>query len=482
MCTIYFLYRVDRKKENNTIRHLNCMTNNEIYAGFTSTERVKAHSVMAAILRRTNIESLQSSLYDSLKKRKDFTLLKLVVKDLNLGEKVSILNLEWEAQIEYNNTISTIYISIEKTKDINIYHMSPDRGVSQMLIEESSLRPYFISTKQIFSSEPLISFILQVKVLEALAEDALLVLDFSSNKIFSQGWMNMVCSTKSLPSPRHLYLVNIISNTDANGTTSYWLRTMGLYRCGIPELEIVNIKSNVDELSLLLHAAANRFIANLFAEKQVISIGFDGLDMNLSWMRWEHAISHLAEDAFGGKEYRIETEGTYNKFLDPSGVLFAVEDGVFTSPEIYIKALKEDSLLFIDPLERLRQKSIAQEELTYFMNIYDEYGTKTFEDFPEISYLSPTKSNYNWLFLVRLDPINTVATNYKQTDELWFELLEINGDEIKAKLISTVYWNKEIKKGDVITASLSTQLSSWIIVTPDNTKYTPDNIYLLSPE
>lgn len=458
------------------------MTNNEIYAGFSSSERVKAHSLMGAILRRTDIQFLQKNIYDLLNGHKEFNLLKLVVKDLNLGEKSPILNLEWEAQIEYENTISSVYISIGKTKDINLYHMAPDRGVSQMLIEESSSRPYFLSTRQLFSSDPLTSFILQTKVIETLADDALLIVDFSSNKVFSSGWIKMVCSTKSLPSPRHLYLVNIISNTDDQGNITYWLRTMGLYRCGIPELEFVNIKSNVDELSLLLHATANRFLAHLYAEKQIVPIGFDGLEMNISWMRWEEAIKHLPDDAFGGRTYREEREGIYNKFRDPSGVLFAVEDGLFTSPEIYIKALQEDSLLYIDPLERQRQKSIAVEELQYFLNIYEEYGTKTFEDFPEISYLSPTKSNYNWLFLIRIDPIKNVENTYRQTDELWFKVLEIYGDKAKVKLISTVYWNKNFKKGDITTVSLSEQLSSWIIVTPDSTKYTPDNIYLLSHE
>lgn len=458
------------------------MTNNEIYAGFASKNRVKAHSFMGVILKRTDIESLQKSIYSSLKDHADFILHKLVVKDSNLGEDLPILNLEWEAQIEYKEQISTIYLSIGKTRNINIHQMVLDRGVSQMQIEESATHEYFLFSRQLYSSDPLISFSLQIKVLAAIADDVILVLDFSSNRIFPSNWLEMTRKSESLPSPRFLYLVNIINNRNEDGEIHYWLRTNGLYRCGSPELEIINIKQNVEEVSHLLHATANRFIQKSFSEKQVIPIGYDGLEMNVSWQRWEDALEQYPNDAFGGMKYRNEDVKGYNKFRDPSGVLFAVEDGIFTSPEIYLNALKDGTLFYIDPNERRRQKSVSLERFSYFLNAYEEYGTKTFEDFPEISYLSPTKSKYHWQFLVRLDMNITNDNDYRHMDELWFEVLELHGDSAQVKQISSTYWSKDYQINDIRTVSLREEMSYWIIMTPDNTKYTPENIYLLNAD
>lgn len=123
---------------------------------------------------------------------------------------------------------------------------------------------------------------------------------------------------------------------------------------------------------------------------------------------------------------------------------------------------------------------MARERYASFFNAYEEYGTKTFEDFPDIAYLSPTRASYKWKFIVRLDLEQ--HDNFKKQDEMWFEVMHIHHDEIRAKLITKTYWSKQYKKGDIVTASIIETLSYWIIITPDNTKYTPESTYLLEAD
>lgn len=454
------------------------MTNNEIYEGFIQKSGIKAHSFMGVVLKSTEIEFIQKDLLTALQNHPEIKLHNLRLKNLSFAdEELPILNLEWKADIEYESTLFTIYISIGKTRNIELSQMVQGRGVSQMALEEAATRPYFLFTKQVYSSKPLNSFLLQLKVMQAIAKEVLLVLDFSSNRIFSSKWLETTCDTKIPPSPRSLYLVNIISDTDSLGAKNFWLRTIGLYRCGTPELEIIGVNNNVEQMSQLLHATANRFIQETFKEEEPIQIGYDGLDMTLCWQRWEEALKQYPNDILGGFKYREKPESGYNKFRDPSGVIFAIEEDLLISPQIYSKALENEPLLYIDPKERKRQKRMSQERYRSFFNAYEEYGTKTFEDFPDIAYLSPTRASYKWKFLVRLDLEQ--HTNFKKQDEMWFEVLHINQDQLRAELISKIYWSKKYKQGDIVTVSIAESLSYWIIVTPDNTKYTPESTYLL---
>lgn len=457
------------------------MTNNEIYEGFIQKRGIKAHSFMGVILKSTEIEFIQKDLLDSLQHHPEIKLHNLQLKNSSFTDEIlPILNLEWKVDIEYEGTLFTVYISIGKTRNIQVSQMVLDRGVSQMTIEEALDRPYFLFTKQVYSAKPLSSFLLQLKVMQAIAKDVLMVLDFSSNRVFSSEWLQTTCQTKIPPSPRSLYLVNIISDIADDGKKKYWLRTIGLYRCGAPELEIISVDNNVEQMSQLLHATANRFIQESFEEEQPIQIGYDGLDMVLCWQRWEEALKQYPNEALGGFKYREKPDSGYNKFRDPSGILFAIEEDLMISPQIYSKALGNDPLLYIDPKEKKRQFLMARERYSSFFNAYEEYGTKTFEDFPDIAYLSPTRANYKWTFIVRLDLER--HENFKKQDEMWFEVMHIHHDEIRAKLITKTYWSKQYKKGDIVTASIIETLSYWIIITPDNTKYTPESTYLLESD
>jgi hypothetical protein len=58
-------------------------------------------------------------------------------------------------------------------------------------------------------------------------------------------------------------------------------------------------------------------------EREKFTIGYDGMGINLCWLRWEEALKGLPQDILGGFRNR---EGTDNPHAEPSGILFAVEE------------------------------------------------------------------------------------------------------------------------------------------------------------
>lgn len=457
------------------------MTNEEVYNGLNSENSLRVHSFMGVIPKSSDVQSIQNTIFNSLKENTDFKLYNLIVKEVNQSEELHALNLEWMAELEYKGSMVVAFFSIGKTKSINLQRMNASKGVSQYQIQEAFTNPYFLYCRQLYTDDPLNSFLLQLKIMQTIVPDSSLVLDFSSNRIFSSNWLRMVCDTNTPPTPRSLYLVQIFNSTDKEGKKAYWLRTNGLYRCGAPELEMINIQSGLQEMIQLLHATASLFVQHKIKENQVIKVGYDGLDINLTWIRWETAINRIPKDVFGGADFRKGKAESHNIFNDPTGVLFAVEEDIHTSPEIYINAVKHKPIYMMSRKEKTRQKTLAIERYSYFAKTYQKYKQEVISN--ELANAVPafkkSRKNSSWQFLVRLSLSNEEDTALNQQEQLWFQVQSIQQNLVTAQLITSPYWIKNLKKGDIITTSIKESLTNWTIITPDNTEYSPETIYLL---
>ncbi len=64
-----------------------------------------------------------------------------------------------------------------------------------------------------------------------------------------------------------------------------------------------------------------------------------------------------------------------------------------------------------------------------------------------------------------------------EKEHLWYDVLSIENNQIKGKLLNQPYWISNLHEGDLGIYPLEV-LTDWIIYSPDNT-YTPDSAYLL---
>lgn len=98
------------------------------------------------------------------------------------------------------------------------------------------------------------------------------------------------------------------------------VHTHGLHRCGSVELEMVDITQYPEEMNTMLNMAAKRLLNGSIAEQERFMIGYDGMGIDLCWLRWEKALKDFADDVIGGFNDRKDDNDIH---AEPVGVLYA---------------------------------------------------------------------------------------------------------------------------------------------------------------
>ncbi len=298
-------------------------------------------------------------------------------------------------------------------------------------------------------------FFVQLLVMKLLAPNAELIIDNSSKRLFPKRWLDEITTSKALPSPNFLYTIKTLKDEEAE---TYWIRTEGLNRCSSIELEMIDIKGGVNELIGLLNNIANDFIYHTPAEDEKFELGYDGLTIHLCWMRWENGIKQFNTEAFGGFKNRNVSQQDINPYQGPSGIILGVEEGLVTSPELYISTLKQNPTYVIKEQEIDRISKVAKEKFKEFEKLFLRH-----------------KNEEDWVFLVQLGTPITIGEEEK-VEHLWYKVENKKAGALEIMLINEPYWVPEKNKGEMHQMTDLSQLTNWAIY-HDHAKYSPDTIY-----
>lgn len=447
------------------------MDNNEKYRVLSEGITFKP-SVMGVISSRQDHSFTYDNINTALKENTDFTLL-----SFELSKATDHVEKEYLATIEYLSEIYKINISESSVEDLRLEEF----GLANM-INEDDFNTALSQTKYLnvavnFNKKALDSFHFQLKVLNAIIPEASLVIDFMSFRLLSGRWLNLTAASKIPPSPDYLYALHAVYD-EKEEQTQYWFHTHGLLRCGLIELEILNTSTGAQQMHDLVNHVVKRFLFDPSKEHEKFTAGFDGLDLNLTWIRWEEALKDFPSAILGGIHDR---EGDTNPHNEPSGVLFAIEDGNLISPEIYASTLSNNPILFVSTEETFRMSQLAKERYLYFLCIlrkHTEKSKKTF--FQKIFEKKDTQQNH-WCFIIKLGLVVDDANNDTEREHLWFNVISANEKTVEGKLLNQPYWIASLKQGDVRSYPIDI-LTDWIIYDPDGNQYTPDSIYQLIEE
>jgi uncharacterized protein YegJ (DUF2314 family) len=328
-----------------------------------------------------------------------------------------------------------------------------------------------------FELDPLNSFHLQLKILDSIVPDASVVIDFMSYRLLSAKWLSIATKLSVPPSPDYLYTLHCVYDEDEKtGDRKYWFHTHGLLRCGSVELEILNFSQGAEQMSTLINMTVKKFLSDPAKEKERFTIGYDGMGICLCWLRWEEVLTDLPKDILGGAANRDEGD---NVHAEPSGILFAVEDGNMVSPEIYVSTLAENPIYYITSEETERMSTLAKERFSTFEKTFAKEHKKPEKKSFLKSMLSfkEEEEQPEWSFLVKLGLTVDNAEADNEKEHLWYDVLSIQNKQIEGKLLNQPYWISGLNEGDVATYPLDV-LTDWIIYSPEST-YTPDSIYQL---
>lgn len=444
------------------------MHNNDKYRALNGRSLFKP-SVMGVIPSTDDYLLTYKYLNKILSESKKFNLL-----TFELSKPSDHIKKEYVATILYLSETYKVYISQKSIEDLNL----EDFGLANM-IDENDFNTALSQTNYIsvivkFSERPLESFHLQLKVLNEIVPETCLVIDFMSFRLLSGKWLNLTANSETPPSPDYLYALHAVYD-EKEEQTQYWFHTHGLIRTGITELEILNTTTGPQQMYDLLNHVVKRFLFDQPKENERFTAGFDGLDLNLKWIRREEALKDFPISILGGLHDRENDNSMHN---EPSGVLFAIEDGLLISPEIYVSTLSKNPILFVSSDETERMSKLAKERYLYFLSAFKKYSNISKNTFLNRIFKQKENKPDMWSFMVKLGLMVDDAKNNTEKEHLWFSVTSIDDRSIEAKLLNQPYWISSLKEGDVKTYSID-QLTDWIIYDPDGEQYTPDSVYQL---
>lgn len=403
----------------------------------------------------------KNKIKDQLSKSNEFTLKNFKEDDDTIS-----------ALIEYKGEEFDVDFRIISTQNIDLKEYNFANQITEAELTAAQKQAFLLDVSMFFGKEPLDSFHLQLKIMNSIVPVSSVAIDSVSYRLLSGKWLQMTAKSTIPPSPNYLYTIHGVYD-DKGKQNQYWLHTHGLIRCGTPELEILNISDGYQQMNDLLQRVVDKFIKDPAKENEKFQIGYDGMGINIAWLRWEEALKDLPSDILGGMGDR---DGENNVHAEPSGILFAVEDNNLISPQIYAKTLNDNPIFYISNEETNRMSALAKERFTSFKNAFERYGDKP-EKKSFFKKIFGKKDQQQWRFMVKLGLTVDNTEEETEREHLWFDVLSINGNTIEGELINQPYWIASLKQGDINKYPIDL-LTDWLIYAPEG-NYTSDSIYQL---
>ena len=434
------------------------MTNKELYDGILN-DGLSLPSTMGIFPSSNDFVFSQETIENSLKNSDYFELINFKSIELDKDENEAIKQ-EYRILVSYLDEEFDVSLFVMNAKAADFSEFGLGNMISDEEMELALQQDFYLETELYFGDDALDSFHLQLKVMQAIVSNPSIVADFMPFRLLSGKWAKLAAESEIPPSPTYLYTIHGVYD-EVNGENVYWLHTHGLHRCGSVELEMLNIKSGVEQMNSALDMIVNAFIKPEFRtpENTEFNIGYDGLDITFCWKRWEDVISDYPAEIPGGLHERQPDNENY----EPSGVLLAIQEGYTLTPEVYATTIADNPIFFISDQETERMSAMAYQR-------FESYK-KTFQ-----TYFNPEADEENyWRFLIKL---GFDVDHDMNKEHIWFDVYGINeNNEIFGVCLNRPYAVEGLNEGD---EGLYPQemITDWLIYSPTTT-YTPDNIYII---
>jgi uncharacterized protein YegJ (DUF2314 family) len=305
-----------------------------------------------------------------------------------------------------------------------------------------------VSVSGKLGQDPLESLHAQLRLLAALAPEAVAMLDLNSFLVKSGDWMRDAASAGVPPSATSFFGIHCVFD-EKNGRET-WLHTHGLRRMGSIDLDIVGIRRRDSRaLGTLLNHVGKWFIEQGVPPPDTV---FEpGRDLPLVWLPLEAALQHvdplIGAAAHRDDEHRVER-----------GILLAPgAEGRLEAPRRYARLLEADPILYVSPSESQRMQRLAQERLPRFLSLRDRFG-----------------KNKKWSFQVKL---GLPTTDHGHPEHLWFDVHEASAETVDGTLVNQPWLLRGLREGHRGTFDLRF-MSDWAIHSPRAT-YTPETVLQL---
>lgn len=344
------------------------------------------------------------------------------------------------------------------TKDISI----PEYYVSNnFLFKEDEIKAILKAKTALtifmkFNKDSKKSYHLQLKLATTLIPNLIGVIDESAEKLLSAKWVCMASSSKVLPSSKDLFNVQAVSGKD----NKVWLHTHGLCRCNLTELEILESDQEHYQQHYNLITTYAMFLIDLenkdVDKEKGTYIGqlINGCPIVVTSIPWTKGILEYKKLKLGGKKDRVGDHNSKSNII----FLYTSEENeknkILSKVSTYDELWKENPIFFFSDEETDRMKKLARERFSYVVSAF--------------------KNKDNSVIL----KIGLPLKEQGKFEHIWFELLEIKKDKLKAKLTQEPYNIPNMHTNDEAWFTKE-DITDWIIYTKEFA-VNPNNVYLLA--
>ncbi len=414
------------------------------------------------------------------------------IERLSTDRRLDVLNIEKTEDfvkfaVEYQGRIWRGALHIDETDyDPFNSNMRQEGFMEGELMQCRSRSRQRLTVTLEFTPRILASLKLQFLLSEIFAPKMLLLVDTNAYCIYHARACHFFANLKAELPIEVLYGFHGVAAEEGE---QVWIHTHGLYRAGLPDIEIIGLNRElINERMQLVASYVRSMVDDRLAEgaewpeptvdfddfpadktEDILSmIGFEAVGasfneregLGLTTLPWQAVVEVEEGDGtltIGGLDSREDGEHT-----NPSGALVGVflngeedeRDEDSTEAEYELRSLDEFNDELAKPTLMIYysdEASAAMRELAAESTPWLEKAVKVREVFGEEAQI---------IVKAGLAPNKSLDNNPPALEHCWFNLESINGDTFRGRLMHDVFYIEGAKEGDVLEVPLS-QVSDW---------------------
>ena len=346
-----------------------------------------------------------------------------------------------------------------------------NRGLFEDERLEMSQATHIVECFTYLIAEPQAYLMIQLAVLSAIAGESYAVIDTVTWNYFSGSWLAEMAETYTPPNPELYYCIHAVGDPEDKDENNCWLHTHGLLKFGLPELEVLRANRNsLRNLEYLINSTATQLFSDADKwqeEKTLVAFNEQG-EIHLSFMPWQEAIT--SELVVPKKGFFSRKTPAFTGDMDdrdevhskPSMALFAnIEGHIQPISALPNFANEQHMMTYLSNAETGRMANLAAEKWHWLEKCFKRYPTQA----------------QQWDYIVKVYCQDPEDEEYGE--HMWFDLLEINGEQITARLINEPFHLPHMKLEEVYQLSIE-RITDWqIYSTPLQAIVSPDYSFML---
>lgn len=282
------------------------------------------------------------------------------------------------------------------------------------------------------TDDPHASFWSLMRLIAEPFEDVPAIADLNSERWHPRESLDRALASGVEPPLSVLWMIHVVQWSDADDDTGAWIHTHGLQRCGLPELEMLEVPPGCIEPAVaLLETIAGRLLDGAVpAPGEPYAVG---PQLQVTLEPWQDAAPRVT-DAPGGPDDRT---GEDNPHVGVGAVICA-------SREVLDCIERGQGAYFLSPRESERQARLAQ------------------AGWPELAGAFSKLRDEDVQFYLKAGLAG--GEDGREREHLWFVVRRIEGDRAEAELLNPPCLVTSIRKGDVTWIERH-MVSDWSVAT-----------------